>query len=172
MYRVPVADVAGAGWGTTHAEYPAADIFVACGAVVVSPVDGVVTESRRVDWYDPDVDDPATRGGRSVAVVGADGVRYYLAHFESIEVGIEPGARVVSGQRLGLMGRTGRASACHAHFGISPPCPQPEWAVRRGVVWPAPYLDDWRAGGQRSPVAEIGAWVAAHPDACASAATG
>ena len=169
---MPVEDVGRAGWGTTHAEYTATDIFVRCGAVIVSPVNGVVTESRRVDSYDPAVDDPATRGGRSVAVVGDDGVRYYLAHFESIDAGIEPGVRVGIGQRLGLMGRTGRAGACHAHFGISPPCPQPEWSVRRGVVWPFPYLDDWRAGGQRSPVAEIQAWVAAHPDACAVAATG
>jgi murein DD-endopeptidase MepM/ murein hydrolase activator NlpD len=95
-----------------------------------------------------------------------------MAHFESIETGIEPGVRVGIGQRLGLMGRTGRASACHVHFGISPPCPQPEWSVRRGVVWPYPYLDDWRAGGQRSPVAEVQAWVAAHPDACTVAASG
>jgi murein DD-endopeptidase MepM/ murein hydrolase activator NlpD len=171
-YRVPVEDVSRAGWGTTHAEYSATDIFVRCGAVLVSPVNGVVTESRRVDHYDPAIDDPATRGGRSVAVVGDDGVRYYLAHFEAIDAGIEPGVRVGVGQRLGLMGRTGRASACHTHFGISPPCPQPEWSVRRGIVWPFPYLDDWRAGGQRSPVAEIQAWVEANPDACAAAATG
>jgi murein DD-endopeptidase MepM/ murein hydrolase activator NlpD len=171
-YRVPVADTARAGWGTTHAEYTATDIFVGCGAEIVSPVNGIVTESRRVNAYDPAVDDPATRGGRSVAVVGDDGVRYYMAHFESIDDGIEPGVRVAIGQRLGLMGRTGRASACHVHVGISPPCPAPEWSIRRGVVWPYPYLDDWRAGGQRSPVAEIEAWLAAHPDACAAAATG
>lgn len=168
-YRVPVADVARAGWGTTHAEYPASDIFVGCGATLVSPVNGVVVESRRHDAYDPAVDDPATRGGRPVAIVGDDGVRYYLAHFETIEPGIERGARVSAGQVLGTMGRTGRASACHAHFGISPPCPGPEWSVRRGVVWPYPYLDDWRAGGQRSPVAEVQRWVATNPDGCAVA---
>ena len=90
-YRLPVADTAVAGWGTTHAEYTATDIFVRCGARIVSPVNGVVVESRRVDAYDPNVDDPATRGGRSVAIVGDDGVRYYLAHFEQIDDGIEPG---------------------------------------------------------------------------------
>ena len=171
-YRVPVADVAGAGWAATHHDDPATDVFVGCGAEIVAPVNGVVTESRRVDAYDAAVDDPATRGGRSVAIVGDDGVRYYLAHFESIEAGIEPGVRVAIGQRVGRMGRTGRAGACHVHVAISPPCPQPEWSIRRGVVWPYPYLDDWRAGGQRSPVTEVAAWVAAHPDACAAAATG
>jgi murein DD-endopeptidase MepM/ murein hydrolase activator NlpD len=168
-YRLPVADVSVAGWGTTHAEYTATDIFVRCGAQIVSPVNGVVVESRRVNAYDPNVDDPATRGGRSVAIVGDDGVRYYMAHFEQIDAAIEPGVRVQIGQLLGLMGMTGRASACHVHFALSPPCPGPEWSVRRGVIWPYRYLDDWRAGGQRSPVAEIQQWVADHPDGCALA---
>ncbi len=135
----------------------------------MSPANGVVLESRRVNSYDPAVDNPATRGGRSVAILGDDGVRYYLAHFESIDDGIEPGVRVSAGQSLGHVGRTGRASACHLHFGISPPCPGKEWSVRRGVVWPHTYLDDWRAGGQRSPADEVNAWVAANPDACAQA---
>lgn len=168
-YVLPVADVGRAGWGSTHASYTATDVFVGCGAVLVSPVNGVVIEARRIDAYDPSVDDPATRGGRSVAIVGDDGVRYYLAHFASIDDGIEPGVRVAVGQRLGTMGRTGRAGACHVHVGFSPPCPSAEWWVRRGVVWPYPYLDDWRAGGQRSPVAEVQAWVAANPDGCATA---
>jgi murein DD-endopeptidase MepM/ murein hydrolase activator NlpD len=168
-YRVPVADVGAASWGTTHAGYPAADVFVRCGAGLVSPVNGVVLEARRVNAYDPAVDNPATRGGRSVAIAGDDGVRYYLAHFESIDDGIEPGVRVAVGQRLGLMGRTGRASACHVHFGLSPPCPGKEWSVRRGVIWPYPYLDDWRRGGQLSPVAEVEQWVTTHPTACADA---
>ena len=170
-YVVPVADAAVAGWGGTHAGYPAADVFVRCGAVIVAPVDGVVTHARREDAWSPAVDDPATRGGRSVAIVGDDGVRFYLAHFDVIDDGIEVGVRVAAGQRLGLMGRTGRASACHLHVGISPPCRDDEWAVRRGVVWPQPYLDDWRGGGQRTPVAEVQQWDAANPNACAEAAT-
>lgn len=168
-HRVPVAEAGAASWGRTHASYPAADVFVGCGAVVVAPVTGVVLESRRVDAYDRQVDNPATRGGRSVTIVGDDGVRYYLAHFQDIDPGVEPGARVTAGQRLGLMGRTGRASACHVHFGISPPCPGKEWSVRRGVIWPYPSLDDWAAGGDASPVPEIERWLAANPGACAAA---
>jgi murein DD-endopeptidase MepM/ murein hydrolase activator NlpD len=158
-----------ASWGDTHAAYPAADIFVGCGAPIVAPVTGVVAESRRVNAYEPDVDNPATRGGRSITIIGDDGVRYYLAHFETIVDGVEPGARVTIGDPLGEMGQTGRASACHVHFGISPPCPGQEWSVRRGAVWPFPYLDDWRAGGQRSPAAEVEQWVADHPTACTDA---
>lgn len=170
-YGLPVADAAGAGWGDTHSTYPATDIFVGCGARLVSPVWGTVLEVRRVNSYDPAVDDPATRGGRSVSILGFDGVRYYLAHFDTIVADLEPGDEVALGQVLGTMGDTGRASACHLHFSISPPCPGPEWSVRRGVIWPAPYLDAWRGGEQRSPAPEVNAWAAANPNACADAIT-
>ncbi len=165
-YVVPVVDVAAAGWGTTHANYPATDIFVDCGADIVSPVNGELLEVRRVNAYDPTVDNPATRGGRSISILGDDGVRYYLAHFDTIVEALAPGVRIVAGQLLGTMGDTGRASACHAHFGISPPCPGKEWAVRRGVIWPYRYLDAWRQGQPTSPADEVAAWLAANPTAC------
>jgi murein DD-endopeptidase MepM/ murein hydrolase activator NlpD len=165
-HRVPVEDPLAAGWGTTHSSYPATDIFATCGTVIVSPVNGVLLEVRTVDGWDPAVDNPATRGGRSIAVLGDDGVRYYMAHFDVIEPMLAPGGRVAAGDRLGTMGATGRASACHLHFALSPPCPGKEWSVRRGVVWPYPYLDAWRRGEDSSPVDEIESWLAANPDAC------
>jgi peptidoglycan LD-endopeptidase LytH len=168
-YVVPVADVARAGWNDTHAGYPATDIFLACGAAIVSAVNGTVTEVRRVNSYDPAVDNPATRGGRSVTTIGDDGVRYYYAHFEEIADGLEVGGRVEVGQFLGTMGTTGRSSACHLHFAISPPCPGKEWSVRRGAVWPYPYLAAWRRGEQVSPADEVEAWTNSNPDACAEA---
>lgn len=167
-YRVPVAEIDRAAWGDTHAAYPATDIFLGCGAELVSPVNGTVLEVRRVDSYDPAVDDPATRGGRSVAILGFDGVRYYLAHFDTIVEPLAPGDAVVIGQTLGTMGDTGRTSACHLHFSISPPCPVEEWWVRRGAIWPYRYLDAWRRGEQLSPVPEVAAWSAANPTACAA----
>ncbi len=170
-YVVPVADPSEAGWGDTHSTYPATDIFNnGCGGTIVAPVNGVLLEVRRVNSYDPLVDNPATRGGRSVSILGDDGVRYYLAHFELIDVSLESGGLVVAGESLGTIGTTGRSSACHVHFGISPPCPDREWSVRRGVVWPYRYLDDWRDGGQASPADEVAAFVAEQPDACRRAA--
>jgi murein DD-endopeptidase MepM/ murein hydrolase activator NlpD len=168
-YVVPVADVDAAGWGSTHSGYSATDIFAACGAEIVSPVNGTVLEVRTVDGWDEQVDNPATRGGRSVAVLGDDGVRYYMAHMEVIDPAVVPGARVDAGRYLGTVGETGRTSACHVHFSISPPCPGKEWSVRRGVVWPYRYLDAWRVGEQLSPTEEVKQWVAANPDACAVA---
>jgi murein DD-endopeptidase MepM/ murein hydrolase activator NlpD len=124
---------------------------------------------RRDDTYDPLVDNPATRGGRSVSILGDDGVRYYMAHFDEIVEPLAVGDRIAIGERLGTMGSTGRSSACHVHFSISPPCSGTEWSVRRGVIWPYPYLDAWRTGDQLGPAAEVQAWSAANPNACADA---
>jgi murein DD-endopeptidase MepM/ murein hydrolase activator NlpD len=170
-YVVPTPE-AGASWADTHAAYPATDLFVPsdCGGDVVSPVNGTVLEVRRDDPYDPNVDNPATRGGRSISILADDGVRYYLSHFESIRQGINVGSTLFAGQLVGQVGDSGRSSACHIHFGISPPCPGQEWSVRRGVVWPYPYLDAWRDGVQASPVNEVEAWLADNPTACADAA--
>lgn len=168
-YGLPVADTSHAGWNPTHSTYPATDVFLSCGATLVSPVYGTVLEVRRVDSWLAGIDDPATRGGKSVAILGFDGVRYYLAHLDTIEPTLTVGQDVELGQTLGTMGETGRASACHLHFSISPPCPGEEWSVRRGVVWPYPYLDAWRKGEQLSPVAEVERWVIDHPTACAEA---
>jgi murein DD-endopeptidase MepM/ murein hydrolase activator NlpD len=170
-YGMPVADGAHAGYSHEHHDYPASDVFVpgSCGSTIIAPVNGVVLEARRVDAWTAAVDNPATRGGQSVAILGDDGVRYYLAHFDAIDPAIEPGVRVGIGQLLGLMGRTGRAGACHVHFAISPPCPGKEWSVRRGVIYPWRYLVAWRRGEQLSPVAEVQQWLTDHPDACAMA---
>ena len=95
-YVVPIANPESAGWGSTHSSYPATDIFVTggCGAAVVSPVNGILLEVRRIDSWIASVDNPATRGGRSIAVLGDDGVRYYLAHFATILAGLDVGSRV------------------------------------------------------------------------------
>lgn len=161
-----------ASYGPDHHDYPATDIFAACGSAAVSPVDGVIVHWRADDLYEPAADNPAYRGGRSAAVLGDDGVRYYLSHFESLEPGLGVGSRVDAGDRLGAVGRSGNADNvdCHIHFGLSPDCPTREWGVRRGVIWPAPYLDDWRNARNTSPADEIRAWAAAHPTACADAA--
>jgi murein DD-endopeptidase MepM/ murein hydrolase activator NlpD len=155
-------------YGSTHHDYPAADVF-GCGAIVVAPTDGAVVQTRDVDLWDPAIDSPANRGGKFVAMVGRDGVRYYFAHLDTV-LAVE-GQALQPGDPLGVMGRTGNAreSACHTHVGISWPCPANEWAVRRGEIWPAPYLDAWRAGEQKSPALEIYATSLANPSACADA---
>jgi len=134
-----------------------------CGAHYVSPVDGVVLETNRVDRYNPKVNEGSTRGGLSVAIRGADGSRYYGSHFSSITAGLKPGDPVRAGQRVAIVGETGDASACHVHFGLSPTCAGHDgWWIRRGVIWPWKYLDAWRAGKVLSPAKELTGWRAQH----------
>jgi murein DD-endopeptidase MepM/ murein hydrolase activator NlpD len=90
-------------------------------------------------------------------------VRYYGSHLSAIDAAIKVGARVTTGQTLGKTGDTGDASACHLHFGISPPCAgQGDWWNQRGTVYPWPFLDSWKAGGQKSAVATVTAWHKKH----------
>jgi murein DD-endopeptidase MepM/ murein hydrolase activator NlpD len=153
-------------FGGEHHDYPAADIFARCGTPVFSPVDGVIGFANPTNLYDPATDDPANRGGISVAMIGDDGVRYYMAHFRSIGPDIAEGRRIARGAPVGEVGDTGRASACHLHFAISPACSSLEWWVRRGVIWPQTYLESWREGGNLSPVEAVNAFMDEHPDAC------
>ncbi len=173
---VPASDLAAAGghryafpvvgpatYERTHHDYPAADIIAACGARVVAVTDGVVLEVNRVDRYDATADDGASRGGLHVSILGDDGVRYYGSHFRTIAAGVLAGARVRVGDVIGSVGESGNTNTCHLHFGFSPPCDRRgDWWIRRGVIWPASYLDSWRQGGAASPAGEVSAWHAAH----------
>ena len=155
-YRFPVAGCQ-ARYGGSHHDYPAADMFTERGCAFVAPVDGRVDEVARTDTWSQASDRGAARGGRSVSLVGVDGVRYYGSHLEAVAPGIAPGVRVRAGQPLGRSGNSGsaRVTAAHLHFGLSWPTRQGIWWVRRGMVPPARYLDSWRAGGDLSPVRAV-----------------
>jgi hypothetical protein len=44
------------------------------------------------------------------------------------------------------------------HFGVSAPCAGvTDWFNRRGMIYPWPYLESWRAGGALSPAAAVAA---------------
>jgi len=154
-YRYPVAGCR-ATYGQ-HSGYPAADMFTGRGCAFVAPVAGRVDEVTRVDSWRQASDLGADRGGRSVSLVGVDGVRYYGSHLEAIAPGIAPGTRVAGGQPLGRVGNSGsaRITPVHLHFGISWPTRAGIWWVRRGMVPPQRYLDSWRAGGNLSPVRAV-----------------
>ena len=148
----------------THGKYPATDLFADCGEPVVATTSGVILEVSLTDRYVKGSPDGPNNGGLSVSLLGDDGVRYYGSHLSKVRSGIRAGVRVDAGQRLGDVGRTGNANnVCHLHYGISPPCARTgDWKVRRGVIWPATYLDSWRQNGNKSPVAKVRSWQRAH----------
>jgi hypothetical protein len=140
-------------YARAHHDYPATDIFAARGCRFVAPIAGFVDEVNRVDRWDPSVDSGATRGGKFVSVVGIDGVRYYGSHLGRVTSGLRPGDLVRRGQVLGRVGDTGDAAGTgtHVHYGISWTTRDDVWWIRRGTVWPWPFLDAWKAGENRSP---------------------
>jgi murein DD-endopeptidase MepM/ murein hydrolase activator NlpD len=158
-YAFPV--IGKSSYAHDHHDYPATDIITKCGNKVVAATSGTIINVVRKDTWTAKKNLGATRGGLSVAILGDDGVRYYGSHMSAIAPSIQIGVRVKTGDTLGKTGDTGDASACHLHFGISPPCAKgSDWWNQRGTIWPWPYLDSWRKGGEKSAVAEIKAWKA------------
>lgn len=154
VYVFPVQPPSVTAFGPYHHDYPATDIFCPVGSRFVAPTSGVVDYVSTVDKWDPGVDDPATRGGLSVAIIGDDGVRYYGSHLSVIQDGIEPGLRVTAGQLLGKTGHSGdaRFTDPHLHFGISHPTTPGDWKVRRGEILPYKYLLAWKARNPLRPI--------------------
>jgi murein DD-endopeptidase MepM/ murein hydrolase activator NlpD len=124
-----------------------------------------VDEVSLTDEY-PSSPSGATCGGLHVSIVGDDGVRYYGSHLSAVEPGIRPGVRVKVGQLLGKTGDSGdaRGEKSHLHFGISWPTAPGIWWIRRGEVYPWPYLDAWTVGAAKSPVAAVAARHAKYGD--------
>jgi hypothetical protein len=95
----------------------------------------------------------SSRGGRSVAIVGDDGIRYCGSHLLDVAGGITQGARVGVGALLGHVDSSGNARGidAHLHFGISHPTTPDDWKVRRGEVSPYDVLNAWKAGRDVRP---------------------
>jgi murein DD-endopeptidase MepM/ murein hydrolase activator NlpD len=136
-----------------HHTYPATDIFAPRRTIFVAVTDGTIDELGRVDVWDPAVNDPATRSGLYVSLIGDDGVRYYGSHLDEVAAGLQAGDRVAAGQLLGFVGSTGNARGIlpHLHFGISYPTFAGDWAIRRGVIWPYRYLKAWEKHENLTP---------------------
>jgi murein DD-endopeptidase MepM/ murein hydrolase activator NlpD len=158
VYTFPVANCA-VNYARAHHDYAATDILAKAGCKFVAPINGIVDEVNRVDTWKSPPNLGITRGGLSVSIIGADGVRYYGSHLRSIPANIEPGVEVLAGDILGAIGSTGsaRGTSPHLHFGISWPTPADTWWVRRGEVLPWKYLDAWKQGKDLSPVKAVAA---------------
>lgn len=156
LFKFPVPDCK-VTYARAHHDYPANDILGKKGCSFVAVTDGTVVDVNRTDRYKWNVNDPATRGGRWVAIVDKDGVRYYGSHLLKVADGIEVGVEVKAGDLLGLLGDSGDAkgTAPHVHFGISWDTDPSIWWVRRGEIAPWNYLDAWKKGIDKSPLKEV-----------------
>jgi peptidoglycan LD-endopeptidase LytH len=152
-YVFPVRSEGKINYGRYHHDYPAVDIFCPVGSEFVAVTGGVVDFVSREDTWTPAINDGATRGGLSVAIIGDDGVRYYGSHLSQVADGISPGVRVEAGQLLGRTGKSGdaRYTDAHLHFGISHPTVPEDWEIRRGEVPPYNYLRAWQRGEDVTP---------------------
>jgi murein DD-endopeptidase MepM/ murein hydrolase activator NlpD len=113
------------------------DIRAAYGRSVPSAADGEVTFAGERGGY-----------GQLVVVRHADGVETRYAHLSSIDVKV--GQRVQSGEMVGRIGQTGRATGPHLHFEVlegGRHLDPLRWAQHMGRLKPAePVVDlpfDW-----------------------------
>jgi murein DD-endopeptidase MepM/ murein hydrolase activator NlpD len=82
--------------------------------------------------------------GHYVVVRGDDGRDYVFMHMLDGSVSVEKGQRVAAGQRLGLVGSTGRSDGPHLHFEI---WPDGWYAEGSEPIDPLPDLQAWAAAG-------------------------
>jgi peptidoglycan hydrolase-like protein with peptidoglycan-binding domain len=97
----------------TTGPHRATDIIAARGTPLVAVTDGVIQSLSRAD---------TGLGGIRLWLRDDAGTTYYYAHLSSIAPGLVPGSRVVAGQRVGAVGRTGnaRGGVHHLHFEVHP----------------------------------------------------
>lgn len=109
------------------------DLAAAEGTPVVAPRGGTVAH----------VAYQAAGAGHYVVLSGAGEQRdYVFMHMQTGSVAVRAGQRVLTGQRLGRVGSTGRSFGAHLHFEIWEAGP---WYAGGHPVDPLPYLKRWEA---------------------------
>jgi len=87
--------------------YNAVDIADKCGAPVYASASGVV-QRVRYGWN--------YGGGNQTTILHSGGIVTYYGHLMSLFV--RSGDQVTVGDRIGLIGQTGRVTGCHLHFEV------------------------------------------------------
>lgn len=123
--RFSYGDGIGAGRG-----HQGQDILAACGKRVVAAESGIV---RIVDYQ-------ASGAGNYAVIKGPRRSFDYVYMHMSARPLVSPGDRVKAGETIGLVGSTGRSSACHLHFEM---WTAPGWYRGGRIADPLPYLKRW-----------------------------
>lgn len=106
------------------------DMFAKCGTPLVAARGGVVTRAAFQE-----------RAGNYVVITEDDGVSTVYMHMRKPAV-VAARQRVLTGQRIGEVGETGRASGCHLHFEL---WTAPGWYQGGTAIDPLPELTRWDA---------------------------
>jgi murein DD-endopeptidase MepM/ murein hydrolase activator NlpD len=105
------------------------DTFAKCGTPLVAARGGVV----KFKQYH-------SRAGHYIVIDGEDeGYDYAYMHLREASL-VDEGDHVYTGQPIGFVGATGRASGCHLHFEV---WKAPGWYSGGSPVDPLPLLQDW-----------------------------
>ena len=110
----------GGGYGMvsvshTHHDYPAADIAAPEGAPVFALADSIVLDA---------IDDE--RCGTGILLQTGDGIHWLYCHLSQRDAAIVPGAVLVAGQWVGLVGSTGHSTGPHLHLALKPETSYPQ----------------------------------------------
>jgi murein DD-endopeptidase MepM/ murein hydrolase activator NlpD len=103
------------------------DLLARCGTPVVAARAGKIMVAR---WHDA--------AGNFAVVESGDGRNQVYMHLMR-PARSAAGHRVDAGDRIGVVGQTGRASTCHLHFEL---WTAPGWYAGGAPVDPAPFLRD------------------------------
>ena len=106
------------------------DVLAACGTPLVAATSGEVIHSA----FDG-------RAGNYVVILRADDRSEVYMHMRGAAI-VSKGDSVTAGQRIGEVGETGHASACHLHFES---WTAPGWYRGGEAVDPLPQLRGWDA---------------------------
>ena len=127
--RHTYGDGLGAGRG-----HQGQDLMAKCGKPIVAAVSGRV---RLVDYQ-------GSGAGNYVVIKGKDR-RYDYVYMHMLEkASVREGQRVAAGEQIGVVGSTGRSSACHLHFEM---WTAPGWYRGGEVTNPTPSLKAWDKKG-------------------------
>jgi murein DD-endopeptidase MepM/ murein hydrolase activator NlpD len=99
-YRLGAQWGARGNWASYHTGQ---DLVAPLGTPIQAVSDGVIESSISSGW-----------AGNNVVLRIANGDAFLYAHLNNVEV--KPGDKVVAGQRLGVVGNTGRSFGPHLHF--------------------------------------------------------
>ena len=95
----------------THHDYPAVDIAAPAGSPVYAINDATVERA----WSTPD-----PRCGIGLTFQTRDGQTWTYCHLAVLDASVVPGATLIAGQQVGLVGSTGESTGPHLHLQLQP----------------------------------------------------